>query len=205
MDTQEVIRLLAEISLIDDRVVKTNETEQIAQVRLWAAALINVPYEFAGEAVGRHYAESAWAVMPKDIAARWRTVARDRMARHAERRAPDADPDDVDGYVLALRADRSAVVTGAEPPARVRAELARVGRTLDEPAPANPRYLAAKAAMFPKRDKPAGPPELGVRCPTCEANAGRPCKTLGRERVMGNTHPDRQRDHFVAQQQGASA
>lgn len=204
MNTQEVIRLLAEISLVDDRVVKTDETEQIAQVRLWAAALIDVPYEFAGEAVGRHYAESAWPVMPKDITARWRTVARDRMTRHAERRAPDANPDDVNGYMLALRADRSAVVTGAEPPARVRAELDRVGRTI-EPTPANPGYLAAKAAMFPKRDKPAGPPELGVHCPTCGADAGRPCKTLKRGRAMGNTHPDRQRDHFVAQQQGASA
>ncbi|MGW7248844.1 zinc finger domain-containing protein [Streptomyces decoyicus] len=204
MDTQEVIRLLAEISLVDDRVVKADETEQIAQVRLWAAALINVPYEFAGEAVGWHYAESAWPVMPKDIATRWRTVARDRMTRHAERKAPDADPDDVDGYMLALRADRAAVVTGTEPPAPVRALLAGVGRPI-EPAPANSGYLAAKAAMYPERDKPAGPPEFGVRCPTCGAAADRACKTLHRGRLMTGTHPDRKRDHFVAQQQGASA
>ncbi|MFJ9468354.1 zinc finger domain-containing protein [Streptomyces caniferus] len=203
MDMQEVIKLLAEISLVDDRVVKTDETEQIAQVRLWAAALREVPIDFAGEAVGRHYAESAWPVMPKDIATRWRAVARDRMARHAECRAPDADPDDVGGYVLALRADRSAVVTGVKPPTRVRAELARVGRTI-EPVPANPCYLAAKAAVYPKGDRPTGPTGLGVRCPTCEADTGRPCKTKA-GRVMGNTHPDRQRDHFAAQQQGASA
>ncbi|MEV4437507.1 hypothetical protein AB0K09_00570 [Streptomyces sp. NPDC049577] len=197
MDTRDVIRLLGEISLVDDRVVKTDELEQVAQVRLWAAALRDVPLAFAGEAVGQHYAESAYPVMPKDIAARWRATARDRMQRHAERRAPAVDPDDVDGYVLALRADRAAVVTGAEPPAPVRALVAGVGRAV-EAAPANPGYLATKAAMFPKRERPAGPPELAVRCPTCGADAGRPCRTLARGRTMGNTHPDRQRDYAVA-------
>ena len=76
MDRTEVIRLLAEISLVDDRVVKTDETEQEAQVRMWSVVLRDVSYEFAGEAVGQHYAEHAWAVMPKDIASRWRAEAR---------------------------------------------------------------------------------------------------------------------------------
>ncbi|WP_406337342.1 hypothetical protein [Streptomyces sp. NBC_00649] len=204
MDAQEVIRLLGEISLVDDRVVKTDETEQVAQVRLWAAALREVPLDFAGEAVGRHYAESAWPVMPKDIASRWRDTARDRMRRHVGTFEPTAHPhlhpDDSDGYVLALRAERSAVVAGSELPARVRELVSGVGRAVD-PAPANEGYLAAKAALYAKRGRPAMPPELAMGCPTCGANPGRPCTTLRCGRVMRGTHPDRR----VVEAEGASA
>lgn len=202
MDEKEVIRLLGEISLIDDRAVKPDTTEQQAQVRMWAVTLRDVPYDFAGEAIGQHYAESAWPVMPKDIAERWRIACRDRMARHTERTAPAVDPDDVDGYRAALVEQRRAVVTGAEQPAPVH----RLPAGAVASGAANEGYLAAKAAMFPPdREKPAGPPERAVRCPACGADANRPCKTLGRGRVMGNCHPDRARDHWVAQQQSAEA
>lgn len=208
MNEQEVIRLLGEISLIDDRAVKADEAEQLAQVRMWAAILRDVPYTFAGEAIGQHYAESAWPVMPKDIAARWRDQVRDRMTRDTgtfEPTAhPEVDPDDQYGnaYVAALRSGRAAVATGAEQPRGVRELVGREGRTI-ESAPATEGYLAAKAALYPREDKPKGPPELAVRCPTCGASARRPCKTLARGRVMTNTHPDRQRDHYVAEQQRA--
>ncbi|WP_399142216.1 hypothetical protein Q3A86_32875 [Streptomyces sp. NBUA17] len=79
MTLDETIDLLQQIALVDDRVVKVDEAEQAAQVTMWAAVLRDVPLAFAGEAVGRHYAESAWAVMPKDIAARWRDQVRDRL------------------------------------------------------------------------------------------------------------------------------
>ncbi|MEU3447212.1 hypothetical protein AB0H29_08275 [Streptomyces thermolilacinus] len=204
MDAREVIRLLGEISLIDDRVVKSDEAEQKAQVRLWAVALRDVPLEFAGEAVGRHYAESAWPIMPKDITARWRTTARDRMERHAERRAPAVDPDDVDAYVHAVRTGRRAVVTGAEPPAPIRALLAGVGRPVhEERTEPGPDYLAAKAQMLPHR--PPTRPELAVRCTGCGADPGRPCRTLDGRLKLSGTHASRRDAYAARQAQGASA
>lgn len=124
MDMPEVIRLLAEISLIDDRVVKLDETEQIAQVRMWSAILREVPFDFAGDAVGQHYAECAWPVMPKDITARWRIVARRRLDRHTGTFEPTAhphvDPDDITGFQAALRAERQAVRLGSGQPVGLR-------------------------------------------------------------------------------------
>jgi len=211
MDVQEVIRLLGEISLVDDRVVKTDTAEQRAQVHMWASALRDVPLDFAGEAVGRHYAESAWPVMPKDITARWRDTVKDRMSRQVgtfePAHHPDVDPDDQYGnaYVAALRAGRAAVMTGADAPREVRELVGRVGRTVDA-APATEGYLAAKAALFPKADKPAGPagpPELAVECPVCEAGPNRPCVSVQRGRVLRGTHGSR-RDAYDAQR-GAAA
>ncbi|EST22805.1 hypothetical protein [Streptomyces niveus] len=147
MDMQQVITLLTEISLIDDRVVKTVETEQIAQVRMWAAILREVPYEFAGEAIGEHYAESAWPVMPKDVAARWRKVARARLDRHTNTFEPTAhphlDPDDHAGFRIALRAERDAVRTGCEAPVELRALMAgsAVPASAGQPSA---EYLAAR-------------------------------------------------------------
>jgi hypothetical protein len=125
VNVDETLELLGQISLIDDRVVKVDETEQAAQLTLWAAVLRDVPLAFAGQAIGEHYAESAWPLMPKDIAARWRKVARDRLARHTgtfePTRHPRLDPDDIPGYRAALRAQRQAVRTGGEQPVEWRA------------------------------------------------------------------------------------
>lgn len=128
MNMKETLDLLDQIALIDDRVVKTNETEQEAQLNMWAAILVGVPYEFAGLAVGQHYAESAWPLMPKDIAARWRKAASDRIERGVHTfeptEHPHVDPDDITGYQLALRARRHAVRTGCDEPIAMRALIA---------------------------------------------------------------------------------
>ncbi|MFF1756162.1 hypothetical protein [Streptomyces sp. NPDC058266] len=208
MDVQEVIRLLGEISLVDDRVVKTDEAEQKAQVRMWAVALAEVPLDFAGEAVGRHYAESAWPIMPKDITAKWRDTVRDRLARQVgtfePNHHPEIDPDDQYGnaYVAALRSGRTAVMTGAEQPHELPELVGRVGRTVDV-APATDGYLAAKNALFPKANRPAAAPELAVHCPACGSAANRPCQSVQRGRVLRGTHGSR-RDAYEAQQ-GAAA
>ncbi|MFD3517744.1 hypothetical protein [Streptomyces sp. NPDC058657] len=121
----ETIELLTGIALVDDRVVRTDETEQAAQLTMWATILRDVPLDFAGQAVGEHYAESAWPVMPKDIAARWRIVARGRLDRHVgtfePNRHPHVDPDDHAGYRAALRAERDGVRKGCEEPLELRA------------------------------------------------------------------------------------
>lgn len=120
MTLDETLELLAQISLVDDRVVRVDETEQAAQLTMWAAILRDVPLTFAGQAVGDHYAESAWAIMPKDIAARWRTESRRRLDRHVGTFEPNAhptlDPDNIPGYRAALRAEREGVRRGGYEP-----------------------------------------------------------------------------------------
>lgn len=198
MTRDEVIVLLGQISLVDDRVVRVDESEQEAQVRLWSVALRAVPFEFAGEAVGMHYGESAWPIMPKDIAERWRRAARDRLERHVEGRSPVNDPDDTALYLQALRSERAAVVTGRVMPTQIKALTAGVGRSVDELVPANEGFLAAKAAMWPKHERPAALPELAVHCPACGASPHRPCHTThGRRPMTTSTHGSRQ-DMYAA-------
>lgn len=194
MTRDEVIVLLGQISLVDDRVVRVDENEQEAQVRLWSVALRAVPLEFAGEAVGMHYGESAWPIMPKDIAERWRRAARDRLERHIEGRSPVDDPDDTALYLQALRSERAAIVTGQASPTRMRQLTAGVGRSVDlELVPANEGFLAAKAAMWPRREQPVALPELAVHCTACGASANRPCRTTHGHRPMPHsTHGSRQ-------------
>jgi hypothetical protein len=150
----ETLDLLSQIALVDDRVVKVNETEQAAQLTMWAAILRDVPLDFAGRAVGDHYAESAWAVMPKDIAARWRAEARRRLDRHVGTFEPTSyphlDPDNIPGYRAALRAEREGVRRGGAEPVELRALL-----TGSEPAAAgrpNDTYLQAREAVRAARE-----------------------------------------------------
>ncbi|EPH40881.1 hypothetical protein ABT390_36735 [Streptomyces aurantiacus] len=156
MNLDDTLDLLSQIALVDDRVVKATETEQAAQLTMWAAILRDVPLDFAGRAVGEHYAESAWPIMPKDIAARWRSVARDRLGRHTGTFEPTAhphlDPDDIPGYRAALRAQREAVRTGCEAPAELRALLAGSGPVAD--GRPNDAYRQAREALRAARATP---------------------------------------------------
>ncbi|MCX5562751.1 hypothetical protein [Streptomyces sp. NBC_00038] len=207
MNLDETLDLLGQISLVDDRVVKVDHIEQRAQVTMWAAVLRDVPLQFAGEAAGRHYAEQPWPIKPSDIATRWRDAVRDRLGRATgtfePTHHPHLDPDDVGGYVQALRADRGAVAGGDSQPVAV-AELMpavgdRFGSRLAELVPANAEFTEAKQQRYPRREQPKGPPERAVHCPACGASAGRPCKTTSRGRQMTGTHPSR-RDVYEAAQ-----
>lgn len=213
MTIDEVIDLLDRISLVDDRVVKADEIEQEAQVTMWAAVLRDVPLQFAGEAVGRHYAESAWAVMPKDIAARWRDQVRDRLGRSTGTFEPAdhpyIDPDDETGnaFVAALRGQRAAIARGTDEPVGLRELLPPPGTDLRSRAgalvPANETFRAVKEERYPRRTRPAGPPELGVHCPKCGSSPGRPCRLPHNNRAMEKCHPSR-RDVWEAQQSAAT-
>lgn len=149
MNVKETLDLLDQIALIDDRVVKTNETEQEAQLTLWASILVGVPYNFAGIAVGQHYAESAWPIMPKDIAARWRKVSSDRLGRQLgtfePTEHPHVDPDDIKGYQVALRLQRHAVRTGCDRPLELRELIA--GSDPVTAGKPNDAYLQAREAV----------------------------------------------------------
>ncbi|WP_399142285.1 hypothetical protein Q3A86_33250 [Streptomyces sp. NBUA17] len=208
MTLDETIDLLQQIALVDDRVVKVDEAEQAAQVTMWAAVLRDVPLAFAGEAVGRHYAESAWAVMPKDIAARWRDQVRDRLrmatGTFEPTHHPGVDPDARygDAYVAALRGQWRAVAVGADEPVAVAELMPAVGNQIGvrapAPVPANDMFRSVKEQQYPRRARPAGPPELAVHCPKCGASVGKPCRLPHNDRVMTGTHPSR-RDVWEAQ------
>lgn len=211
MTLDETLDLLGQIALVDDRVVKVDHIEQRAQVTMWAAVLRDVPLQFAGQAVGRHYAESAWPIMPKDIAARWRDQVRDRLGRSTgtfePTDHPHLDPDDVGGYVAALRAHRGAIAGGDAEPIGLRELMPAVGDRLGggrvaELVPANEEFRAVKQQRYPRREQPAGPPERSVHCPACGASPGKPCRTTGKGRQLVGTHGSR-RDVYEAQQAAA--
>ncbi|MDX3753705.1 hypothetical protein [Streptomyces sp. AK08-02] len=154
MTLDETLDLLSQVALVDDRVVRVNETEQAAQLTMWAAILRDVPLDFAGRAIGEHYAESAWPVMPKDIAARWRTEARRRLDRHVGTFEPNAhphlDPDNIPGYRAALRAEREGVRRGGYEPVAWPELMAG-----SDPIPAgcpNDEYRRAREAMRAARE-----------------------------------------------------
>jgi hypothetical protein len=214
MTLDETIDLLSQIALIDDRVVKVDEAEQRAQVTMWATVLRDVPLAFAGEAAGRHYAESAWPIMPKDIAARWRDQVRDRLRRATgtfePTDHPNIDPDDRYGnaYVAALRGQWRAVAEGDTEPVAVAELLPAVGDRLGggrvaELVPANDEFRAVKEQQYPRRARPAGPPELAVHCKYCGASPARPCVLPHNGRRMTGTHGSR-RDAWEASQGAAT-
>ncbi|WP_330349737.1 zinc finger domain-containing protein [Streptomyces sp. NBC_00582] len=209
MTLAEVIDLLDRIALVDDRVVRADEIEQEAQVTMWAAVLRDVPLAFAGEAVGRHYAESAWPVMPKDIASRWRDQVRDRLNRSTGTFEPtdhphlDPDEDTGDAYVAALRAHRRAIAVGDHEPVGLRELMPAVGSRLGggrlaELVPANDEFRTVKEERFPRRERPAGPPERAVHCPACGASPDKPCRSLERRRVLTTCHGSRRDVHAAA-------
>jgi hypothetical protein len=210
MTLDETIDLLSQIALVDDRVVKVDEAEQRAQVTMWAAVLRDVPLQFAGEAVGRHYAESAWPIMPKDIAERWRLQVRDRLGRSLGTFDPvdhphiDPDAETGDAYVAALRAQRRAIAGGETEPVGLRELMPAVGNRLGggraaELVPANDTFRQVREQHYPRRARPAGPVELAVHCSYCGASPGRPCQLPHNGKRMTGTHGSR-RDAWEAQQ-----
>ncbi|MGW6652450.1 hypothetical protein ACWGA4_21860 [Streptomyces rubiginosohelvolus] len=125
MNPSQIPQLLKQVSYADPRLLPEDEKELAALAALWAVVLSDVPPDFAMHAVGQHYAASPFPIKPSDIADRWRTVVRDRMGRHTgtfePNQHPGLDPDDIEGYQQALRAERDAVRTGQRPPMPSRA------------------------------------------------------------------------------------
>lgn len=214
MKPAEIPQLLAQIALADPRVRREDPIEMRAQIHMWAGILADVPADFALKAAQEHYATSTWPILPAEIATRWQAVVRDRMNRHSgtfEPAAhPDVDPDDVDGYLEALRRERRAVVLGQQAPAEVRAitagpaaeeaaqRLQQLGtyvpRHVDELLDQyRPRKAARRAAILAGR-----PDALAVDCPYCKAPTGQPCRinridtsgAVGR-RERKSPHPSR--------------
>lgn len=192
MEPEQIPQLIAQIALADARVRREDKVERRAQAIMWAGILTDVPYDFALHAAQQHYATSQWPIAPADIAGRWRTVVRDRMNRHTGTFEPYAhlelDPDDVPGYLEALRGERQAVVHGHAAPSEVKAitagpaaeEAARRLQQLGSYVPRHvdelldqyrPQKAARRAAILAGR-----PDALSADCPYCKASVGQPCR-----------------------------
>ncbi|MGW5430393.1 zinc finger domain-containing protein [Streptomyces sp. NPDC004059] len=193
MEAEQIPQLIAQVALADPRVRREDKMERRAQIVMWAGILTDVPYDFAIQAVQDHYAHSQWPIAPGDIAGRWQTGVRDRMNRDngtfEPNDYPDLDPDDVIGYLQALRGQRQAVARGVQPPSNVRAITAGpaadevtarlntlgsyVPRQVDEVLD---QYRPVKAAR--RAALTAGEPDaLSVPCDWCDAPAGEPCRS----------------------------
>ncbi|MEZ3180329.1 hypothetical protein KYY02_17040 [Streptomyces pimonensis] len=103
---------------------------------------------------------------------------------------PDADPDDVQAYLAALRGQRTRAADGQVMRQRPVAELlAGVGREI-------PDEVAAV--------KRPGP--LGIECPACGAPIGRPCRMdNGRERAPHSARHGRDEQSEIQRRKAASA
>jgi hypothetical protein len=193
MEPEQIPQLIAQIALADPRVRREDPTERRAQILMWAGILTDVPYDFAVHAAQQHYATSTWPILPAEIATRWQATVRDRMTRHSGTFEPTAhpelDPDDIDGYLAALRGERQAVISGHTNPAPIKAITAgpaaeEAARRLAELGSYIPRHVdellddhrpvkAARRAAIQ-----AGQPDpLAVACDWCQAKPGEPCRS----------------------------
>lgn len=95
-----------------------------------------------------------------EIRARHDGLARDFQGPGLPAEIPDADPDDVSGYLAAIRTQRTRAAHGHPTARRPVAELvAAVGRDIP------PEVITLRR-----------PGPLGVECPNCHAAVGRSCK-----------------------------
>jgi hypothetical protein len=193
MNPEYIPELIAKIAMADPRVKRDDPIERRAQLQMWAGILADVPMEFAVQAAQQHYADSQWPIVPGDIASRWQAVVRDRMRRDTGTFEPNdhpgLDPDDVIGYLAALRGRRQAVAQGVQAPNTVKAITAGAAadevtarlKTLGTYVPQQvddvlDAYRPVKAAR--RAAVSAGQPDaLSVSCDWCDAPAGEPCRS----------------------------
>lgn len=73
MNKQEISQILIIAMGIDNRLNVQDENQLIAKVEGWHLALSkSMTYEFARDAVGRHYATSTDVIMPANLNTYWR-------------------------------------------------------------------------------------------------------------------------------------
>ena len=227
MNPEDIPELIAKIALADPRVRREDPIERRAQLQMWAGILADVPLNFAIQAAQDHYANSQWPIVPGDIASRWKAVVAEKMRRDTgtfePNDHPDLDPDDIPGYLAALRGHRQAVIQGVRPPTELKAITAGaaadevterlktlgtyVPRQVDDALDAyRPIKAARREALITDQ-----PDALSVDCDWCQASAGEPCRSRRVAPGGGATsnkrratpHPSRLDDAREAMQQEA--
>lgn len=208
MNMEHIPELIAKIALADPRVKRTDPIERRAQIEMWAGILADVPGQFALHAAMAHYAESQWPITAGDIASRWKAVVRDRMRREngtfEPADHPGLHPDDIGGYLHALRERRQAVALGELPPGEIKAiiagasarEASRRVAELGDYLTTEARELLAEyrpgATLREEQKLEHGFDPLAVACPYehCRAEKNAPCRKARRQ-VRGKPHPSR--------------
>jgi hypothetical protein len=167
-------------------------------VRAWHAVLEHVAYPDARQAVIEHYrAQTTW-LMPADVAAGVRRIRSDRLAQ-LDTLLPNADPDDVTGWLEAYRAQIADVADGRTPaphPASlessdrrgVQRAVAALAELKEAAAHAAARERAAQAAEDAERARQLAamaelaerePEQPPIRCPwriTADCPPGYKCR-----------------------------
>lgn len=84
MNKDEIAKVLIIAMGIDARLNAADQNAFVAKVEGWNLALSkSMPFEFAREALGKHYASSTDSVMPANLNALWR-AERDRTSQIAQ-------------------------------------------------------------------------------------------------------------------------
>ncbi|MGQ4475721.1 zinc finger domain-containing protein [Streptomyces sp. SAS_276] len=194
MDRRETAALLAYISRLDPRTIRTDQGEARDQLAQWHELLGDVPMATphgwdVRVAARQHIRTSPYQILPADVARPWESYRRDRLARHSDP-TPSADPDDQRAWTAELAGRRRAVAAGTAQPSQARAitsgrdgtdprleaMLGKVGSCIPPAAGAAlAPYRPARAAR--ERAVAQGQPDaLSVRCPWCKAQPGEPCR-----------------------------
>lgn len=140
MTPSETAELLATVQAYTGRTVGT------VDVAAWHEALNDLPLDASRRAVVRHYTNSTDWIMPAHVRRLVKAERADRVARTIEM-PPDADPDDIEAYLDALRDGRTRTAGGGRAiPAQA---LEQQFRAVPRATPA--AIEAAKAAVPPPR------------------------------------------------------
>lgn len=124
MNTTEITALLAVCSSFDSR--KPNPET----VQAWLAAIGDLEFTAARDAVVAHYQESREWIMPADIRGKVRRARRDRIDDDVIPMPRGLDPDDTAAYIRVIAAGRRALADGVtldEPDGLTRRNLRELG------------------------------------------------------------------------------
>lgn len=99
MTPAEAALILTQAAAFDRRTISDLDA------KAWAAALQDINYHDASQAVTQHYATTTDWLMPAHIRRLVKTITAKRL-EHTELTIPDADPDNPVAYAAALRAGR---------------------------------------------------------------------------------------------------
>lgn len=157
---------------------------------LWEQALIHLPYNDTEAAVVR-LARKLRFIGPADICTEVRAIRKERLDAMVEP-VPDADPDDVAGYICAIREGRYRSASAVGRPRPVERALASVGQALALPPSDLRRAIAPSVRRL--EDLPKW---VSVSCPKCGAEPGDLCTIPESVPVVKRQDPHASRRHLA--------